>query len=57
MAQVLGRIADSPLDSPVLRIAPPPGPEHPGPRLHARWQATTAADGATRLTCHWHADH
>ncbi|MDH6141969.1 hypothetical protein P3T35_003990 [Kitasatospora sp. GP30] len=56
MAELLARFAASPLDSPVLRVARPQVPETPAPKMRAQWQAVTAVDGTTRLSCHWYAD-
>ncbi|MEU1289696.1 hypothetical protein [Kitasatospora sp. NPDC005856] len=53
---VADRLAASPLDSPVLNAVDAQAPAGPPVRLRARWQAVTAADGATRLEATWHPD-
>lgn len=64
LAAVGRRLAGSPLDSTVLRAVPTPaagpagrgdGPAGAGTGgLRARWRATTAPDGTTRLEATWH---
>ncbi|MER6378871.1 hypothetical protein [Streptomyces sp. NPDC001250] len=57
---VIRRLADSPLDHPVLHAAAPhtPAPLRaaalaPG-RPHAHWRTVTGPDGHRRLEAHWH---
>ncbi|MFJ9691616.1 hypothetical protein [Kitasatospora sp. NPDC101183] len=53
------RLAESPLDSPVLKTVPAPAAPpvgRPAP-LRARWRPVTGADGRTRLEASWHAAH
>ncbi|MGF1428664.1 hypothetical protein [Kitasatospora sp. LaBMicrA B282] len=63
LAQVLTRLADSPLQSPVLHALPPAAP-HPHPverraqvRLAAQWHAVTDAAGAVQLEAAWRVEH
>lgn len=58
--RVIGRLADSPLDHPVLYAAAAhtPAPVRaaalaPG-RPHAHWRTVTGSDGHRRLEAHWH---
>jgi hypothetical protein len=58
--RVIGRLADSPLDHPVLYAAAThtPAPVRaaalaPG-RPHAHWRTVTGPDGHRRLEAHWH---
>ncbi|MEV7189725.1 hypothetical protein [Kitasatospora sp. NPDC093102] len=54
------RLAESPLDSPVLRAVAAQSPATPGPRPvrpRARWRVATAPDGTTRLEATWHPVH
>ncbi|MFC9741934.1 hypothetical protein ACFVKC_28955 [Streptomyces noursei] len=60
LSAVLRRIADSPLDSTVVRTLPRPasatgatGRERPT-GLHAHWHTVTGPDGRPRLEATWH---
>ncbi|MEY9944295.1 hypothetical protein [Kitasatospora sp. GAS1066B] len=62
LAQLLRRLADSPLDSPVLHTFQPPAPRATAAphrqrvRLAAEWHAVTDAAGAVHLEAAWHAE-
>ncbi|MFF4820851.1 hypothetical protein ACFY2K_40455 [Kitasatospora sp. NPDC001309] len=53
-AQVLERLAASPLDSPVLgAMGAPRSTDRPATGLHAHWHTVTRADGSTALEADW----
>ncbi|MFF2809686.1 hypothetical protein ACFVT2_21440 [Streptomyces sp. NPDC058000] len=61
LARVLHRLADSPLDSTAIRVAPGPAaarvptPAERGPaRPHAHWHTVNGPDGRSRLEATWH---
>ncbi|MEU1286078.1 hypothetical protein [Kitasatospora sp. NPDC005856] len=58
VAQVLDRLAASPLDNTVLGAIGTPRPTtRPATRpagLHARWRRSTSPDGSTALEATWH---
>ncbi|MGA5130073.1 hypothetical protein ACPCTO_09740 [Streptomyces olivoreticuli] len=63
LATAVRRIADSPLDSTVLRAAPVTAPTpraaaHDQPeRPHAHWHMVTGPDGRRHLEAVWHLTH
>ncbi|MFE5588138.1 hypothetical protein [Kitasatospora sp. NPDC056531] len=60
LAAVGRRLAQSPLDSPVLQaVAAPVAAESTGRPVRPRavWHAVTAPDGTTRLEASWHPGH
>ncbi|MEU8579368.1 hypothetical protein [Streptomyces abikoensis] len=63
LATVARRIADSPLDSTVLRTlpgatpAPRPAADERAVRPHAHWHAVTGPDGRRHLEAVWHLTH
>ncbi|GAB2732000.1 hypothetical protein [Kitasatospora kifunensis] len=61
LAQVLRRLADSPLDSPVLRTMQPAAPRatthRQQVRLSAEWHTVTDAAGASHLEAAWHTEN
>ncbi|MEV5508626.1 hypothetical protein [Streptomyces orinoci] len=62
-AKVVRRIADSPLDSTVLRAASAPAPatwgvpDEQAERPHAHWRMVTGPDGRRHLEAAWHLAH
>ncbi|MFE9574120.1 hypothetical protein ACFYMW_37300 [Streptomyces sp. NPDC006692] len=61
LADVLRRLADSPLDSTVIRAAPGPGVARTptararsGSAPHAHWHPVTGPDGRRQLEATWH---
>ncbi|MEU9130788.1 hypothetical protein AB0D08_22290 [Kitasatospora sp. NPDC048540] len=62
LTAVLRRLADGPLDSPVLLAIGGPagggsdGRARPTVRMRASWRTVTAADGTHRLEAHWRPD-
>ncbi|WP_329565293.1 hypothetical protein [Kitasatospora sp. NBC_01266] len=62
LAQLLRRLADSPLDSPVLHTFRPPAPrataapQRQRVRLAAEWHAVTDRAGTVHLEAAWHAE-
>ncbi|MGG2464444.1 hypothetical protein ACO0M4_32575 [Streptomyces sp. RGM 3693] len=60
LAIVVRRIADSPLDGPVLHTlrglttVPEPTPEERPARPHAHWHTVLDPQGRRRLEAHWH---
>lgn len=63
LAEAVRRIADSPLDSAVLRAAPLTAPapraaaRHQPERPHAHWHMVTGPDGRRHLEAFWHLTH
>lgn len=60
IGSVLLRLADSPLDSTVIRTAPAPAARMPSARarsgraVHAHWKPVTSPDGRHHLEATWH---